>query len=87
MPYRPWGVQKRRIKPAAEVAGLGAGLGWRTFRHTYRSHLDETGAPLKVQQELMRNASIGATMNIYGAAMTDTKREANSKVVSMVLGA
>jgi integrase len=87
MPYRPWGVQQRRIKPAALAAGLGAGVGWHTFRHTYRSHLDETGAPLKVQQELMRHASIGTTMNIYGAAMTDTKREANSKVVRMVLGA
>jgi integrase len=34
----------------------------------------------------MRHASIGTTTNIYGAAMTDTKREANSKVVRMVVG-
>ena len=30
---------------------------------------------MKVQQELMRHASIQTTMNIYGAAMSDTKRE------------
>jgi hypothetical protein len=47
--------------------------------------LDATGAPLKVQQELMRHASITTTMNVYGRAMPNIKREANSKVVSMVL--
>jgi len=87
MPYRPWGVQQRRISPAARAAGLGDNIGWHTFRHTYRSLLDETGAPMKVQQELMRHASISTTMNIYGAAMTNSKREANSKVVRMVLSA
>ncbi len=64
--------------------GLGA-IGWHTFRHTYRSWLDETGAPMKVQQELMRHASIQTTMNVYGQAMPASKREANGKVVEMVL--
>lgn len=67
------------------AAGKYANLGWHTFRHTYRSWLDETGAPMKVQQELMRHASIQTTMNVYGQAMTSTKREANGKVVEMVL--
>lgn len=67
------------------AAGKFANLGWHTFRHTYRSWLDETGAPMKVQQELMRHASIQTTMNIYGQAMSSSKREANGKVVEMVL--
>jgi len=67
------------------AAGRYANLGWHTFRHTYRSWLDETGAPMKVQQELMRHASIQTTMNVYGQAMSSTKREANGKVVEMVL--
>jgi hypothetical protein len=33
----------------------------------------------------MRHASIQTTMNIYGKAMTDTKRQAHRKVVEMVL--
>jgi integrase len=37
-----------------------------------------------VQKELMRHASIQTTMNIYGKAMTDTRRQAHSKVVEMV---
>ena len=67
------------------AAGKFARIGWHTFRHTYRSWLDETGAPMKVQQELMRHASIQTTMNVYGQAMSSSKREANSKIVEMVL--
>jgi len=67
------------------AAGKYASIGWHTFRHTYRSWLDETGAPMKVQQELMRHASIQTTMNVYGQAMASSKREANGKVVEMVL--
>ena len=75
-----WKVFQR----AAHSAGLD-GFGTHTLRHSYRSWLDETGAPLTVQKELMRHASIQTTMNIYGKAMTDSKRQAHSKVVEMVL--
>ncbi len=83
-PYLSLGVQQRRLKPAALRAGLGP-IGWHTLRHTYRAWLDETGAPMTVQQELMRHADIRTTMNIYGSAMTDTKRKANSKVAAMAI--
>lgn len=85
-PYHQDMIQRRHLRRAATKAGLGEGVGWHTFRHTYRSWLDETGAPMKVQQELMRHASIQTTMNVYGRAMSDSKRSANSKVVEMVLG-
>jgi integrase len=47
--------------------------------------MDETGVPLTVQKELMRHASIQTTMNVYGKAMTDTKRQAHRRVVELVL--
>ncbi len=84
MPWQPWRVQQRHIGPAAVRCGIGH-IGWHTFRHTFRSLLDETGAPLKVQQELMRHADIRTTMNIYGKAMEESKREAHHKVVRLVL--
>jgi integrase len=56
-------------------------VGWHTFRHTYRLWLDETGAPLGVQQKLMRHADIRTTMNQYGDSAMSAKR----KVVEMVL--
>jgi len=69
----------------AKVLGLSRRFE-RARNKEYRSWLDETGAPMKVQQELMRHASIQTTMNVYGQAMTDSKRRANSQVVSLVFG-
>ncbi|MGD0445510.1 MAG: site-specific integrase [Edaphobacter sp.] len=68
-----------------EAAGKYDGVGWHTFRHTYRSWLDDTGAPVGVQQKLMRHAQVSTTMNVYGNALMGAKREANSKVVRMAL--
>jgi hypothetical protein len=45
-PYYSTEIQKRLLKPIGIKLGLGP-IGWHTFRHTYRSWLDETGAPMK----------------------------------------
>jgi integrase len=55
------------------------------FRHIYRSWLDDTEAPVGVQQKLMRHTQISTTMTIYGNALMGAKREATSKVVRMAL--
>ena len=85
-PWEPWSVERRHLIPAAIRCGIGR-IGWHSFRHTFRTLLDETGAPMKVQQELMRHADIRTTMNVYGRAMDASKREAHGKVVRMVLAA
>ncbi|MGH9523865.1 MAG: tyrosine-type recombinase/integrase [Terriglobales bacterium] len=89
-PYRngkqPYAYSKLydALVKAAESAGLGV-IGWHTMRHTYRSWLDDTGAPMTVQQNLMRHASIATTMNVYGDAIPETLRAAHGKVVRMAL--
>lgn len=83
-PWYPWGVQQLHISPAGFHCGFGR-IGWHTFRHTSRTLLDETGAPMKVQQELMRHSDIRTTMNVYGKAMDESKRAAHGKVVRLVL--
>jgi hypothetical protein len=40
---------------------------------------------VKVVQELMRHANISVTLNIYAQAITQTKRDAQSRVVSLLL--
>ncbi|MGO9336331.1 MAG: tyrosine-type recombinase/integrase [Terracidiphilus sp.] len=77
-------IQRQILKPKGEEIGI-PGLGWHTFRHTYRSLLDETGAPIGVQQKLMRHANVSTTMNVYGNSTLRAKQEANSKVVQMVM--
>jgi integrase len=77
-------IQRQILKPKGEEVGI-PNLGWHTFRHTYRSLLDETGAPIGVQQKLMRHANVSTTMNVYGNATMRAKQQANSKVVQMVM--
>ncbi len=84
-PYHQEEIQKKPIRAAAKVAGIKTQVGWKTFRHSYRSWLDQTEAPIGVQRELMRHASIQTTMNVYGRAMTDSKKRAHNNVVQMVL--
>ena len=80
LPWDPWSVARRHIIPVALRCGIGR-IAW----HSFRTLLDETGARMKVQQELMRHADIRTTMNVYGKAMDASKREAHGKVVRLVL--
>ena len=83
-PYEPGTIQQKHLRVASKELGL-PNVGWHTFRHSYRSLLDASGAPLGVQQHLMRHAQISTTMDRYGSALMDSKRNANTNVVKMVL--
>jgi integrase len=84
-PYHQEEIQKKHIKSATKAAGIPTKVGWKTFRHSFRSWLDQTDAPVGVHRELMRHASITTTMNTYGRSMTEGKRQAHKNVVQMVL--
>jgi integrase len=78
-------IQQDYIRAAGRNAKQGKDIDWDTFRHTYRSFLDDAGAPVGVQQKLMRHAQVATTMNTYGNAQIRSKRTASAKVVEMVL--
>ena len=79
-------LQQKILRPKGEEIGISK-LGWHTFRHTYRSLLDEAGAPIGVQQKLMRHSNVATTMNVYGNSTLRAKQDANSKVVKMLIPA
>lgn len=83
LPYSYTGV-KKALRRAADAAGLGY-MGTHTFRHSYRMWLDSVGAPIGVQQKLMRHADIRTTMNIYDDAGTADMAEAHGKIVGLAL--
>jgi integrase len=85
-PYWPGRIQENWLVPAAQKAGIGR-IGWHTFRHSHSTLLHALGVDLKVQQELLRHADVRTTMNIYTQAVPSALREANSKVVRLVLPA
>ncbi len=83
-PRWPWTIQRDHLLPAGIRAALGP-IGWHSFRHSYSTLLRALQVDLKVQQELLRHSDIRTTMNIYTRAVPDAMREANSRVVEMVL--
>lgn len=83
MPYHAWSAQFWALAPAGRRAGIG-NVGWHDLRHSYRSWLDQTGAPIGVQKDCLRHASIVTTMDKYGAAVMSAKREAHGNVVQML---
>jgi len=75
-------VHDARHKSATEK-GLG-GIGWHTFRHTFRTLLSEDGTPLDVQQKLLRHAHLSTTEQ-YGGPPMENRRKANSMVARKIL--
>jgi len=83
-PYHADSIRADHLVPTALHLGLGR-IGFHTFRHTYRAWLDETGAPVGVQQKLMRHAHVSTTMDQYGNASALAKRKANRPIVQRLL--
>ncbi len=72
------------VQDASQAAGLGK-IGTHSFRHSFRSWLDATGAKITVQRELMRHSDIRMTLDTYGRLITDAQKEAGSRVVAFAL--
>jgi integrase len=92
LPYNPDAIQHTRLRPAGVDIGfmtvshgLVDNLGWHTFRHTYETLLDDTGAPYKVQQRLMRHAEGSMETLKYGEAIDASVRKANAQVVNRLM--
>jgi integrase len=84
-PLSPDSLLKRSIRPALVQAGIdGKQIGWHSFRH-FATNLRALGVDIKVAQELLRHASSRTTLDIYTRAVSQQKRDANKKVVEMML--
>jgi len=84
-PYWPGILLSRVIRPAAARAGIRKRIGWHTFRHSFATLLMANGENVKVVQELMRHANCRCTLEIYSQARTQAKREAQHRVVEMIV--
>lgn len=87
-PVTPDMVLKKTIRPALERAGIrDKVIGWHSFRHSLATNLRAAGVDLKTAQDLLRHANSRITLEVYTRAISATKREANDRVVQMMLEA
>jgi integrase len=87
-PLSPDTLLKKIIRPAVTRAGItGKAIGWHSFRHSLATNLRAAGVDLKTAQELLRHANSRITLDVYTRAISATKREANNRVMTMVLEA
>ena len=83
-PCWPDSLLQKRVRPAAQAAGITVTIGWHTFRRSFSTWLKANGADLKVVQELMRHASLRTTMELYTQAPMGAKREAQKKIAEQI---
>lgn len=83
-PYTPGMLIKWHLRPAAKKAKVQGRVGWHTFRRTVATLLVEHGNDIKVVQELLRHANSKVTLDLYAQAVTQAKRDAQSKIVKLL---
>jgi len=76
LPYSYAGV-RQTLQRAADAAGIGK-LTTHAFRHSFRTWLNQTGAPIATQQRLMRHSSLAMTMDTYGTTFDSGLTAASS---------
>ena len=79
-----WGVSSCGLRGVTR-AKVTKHVSYHTFRHTFGTLLNANGENAKVVQELLRHASMKITTDIYMQAVSPQKREAQSRLVRMVL--
>ncbi len=84
-PLWPETLWRRYGKPAVKRAGITKRVCFHTFRHTYTTLLTQNNEDVKVVQELLRHANSRITLDLYAQAGMPEKREAQSKIVQLVL--
>jgi integrase len=85
-PLSPDSLLKKSIRPALKRAKIkGKVVGWHTFRHTLGTLLRVLGTDIKVAQDLLRHANSRITLDLYTHAVSQQKRDANNKIVELLL--
>jgi integrase len=80
-PLSPDSLLKKAIRPARIRAGIeGKIIRWHNFRHTLGTLLRAIGTDIKVA-----HANSRTTLDIYTHAVSQQKRDANTKVVELLL--
>ena len=85
-PLSPDSISKKYIRPALQRAGIvGKVIGWHNLRHTLSTLLRTLSLDIKVALDLLGHPSSRTTLDLYTHAVSPQKRDANNKVVELLL--
>jgi integrase len=84
-PLWPEAIMRAHIARAAKRAGITKRIAWHVFRHTFSTLLAKNNEDVKTVQSLMRHANSRITMDIYTHPISSKQRQAQSRVVEMIL--
>jgi integrase len=84
-PFHQEEIQKKHIRRAAKAAEITPGVGWKTFRHSFRSWLDQTDAPIGVMTDGKRQAHGNVVEMILKPANNPTTVVAEAAPVAIVV--
>jgi integrase len=77
-------VMRYHIQPVVKALGINKKVGWHTFRRTYTSLLTANNENVKVVQELLCQASVLVTLDVYAQAKMKDKRKAQLRIVEEI---
>jgi len=83
-PYWPNPAMEDHIRPAALRAGIRKRITWHTLRRTFGTLIKSQGADVATTQAMMRHANASITMDRYVQAITEAKREAQSRIIRAI---
>lgn len=83
-PYSASTILSDYIKPTALKLGA-PGVGWHTFRRSYKAWMAEAKVNPAQMKDLMRHSDIQTTMNVYGRTLTPELRAAGAAVADQLL--
>jgi integrase len=86
-PYRGNSIVRRQLKLATKKTGITTPVGWHTFRRSIATWLIENEENVKITQEILRHRHVGTTLDLYAKPVTQTKRQAQQKIVNQLLAA
>lgn len=83
-PYWPDSMLTKRIRPAAQSAGITKQLGWHSFRRTTASLLLSSGASIRTTQEILRHASPTMTLGTYAQLVPPERLAAQQNIAALL---
>jgi len=82
-PISPKNLANRILRPTCVRIGLRP-IGWHVLRHTHATWLSESGATIRIAQDILGQSDLETTLRVYTHAVPDSKKRAVAGVAALL---